>query len=352
VPYPAITPDPDFARLDTVLRGGVPDRVPLFEWYVEHPILLAVREAPFAEDLGARWRELAELWRGLGYDYLPASVEIPLPAETLTAESARGDQNARQWVPSAHGVIETWEDLDRYPWPTPEQVGYYAVEHAAAALPEGMKVVAKVGGAVFGNALRIMGFAPLCYAVADDPDLFAAVCTRIGKVQVAVVQALASHDAVGAIAVGGDMGYRSQTIIAPDLLRAHVLPWLQRFAEAAHARGKPLALHSCGNLTAIMDDLVTWVGIDGKHSFEDAITPVTEAKRRWGDRLALLGGIDTDLLARGTPEQVRARTREVLEGCMPGGGFALGSGCSITDYTPLPNYVAMIEEGRRLGVYV
>ncbi len=37
---------------------------------------------------------------------------------------------------------------------------------------------------------------------------------------------------------------------------------------------------------------------------------------------------------------------------MPGGGFALGSGCSITDYIPLPNYLALIEEGRRVGVYV
>jgi uroporphyrinogen decarboxylase len=58
------------------------------------------------------------------------------------------------------------------------------------------------------------------------------------------------------------------------------------------------------------------------------------------------------VLARGTSEQVRARTREVLEACMPGGGFALGSGNSVANYVPIENYLAMLEEGWRLGVYV
>jgi uroporphyrinogen decarboxylase len=101
----------------------------------------------------------------------------------------------------------------------------------------------------------------------------------------------------------------------------------------------------------VMEDLIE-VGYDAKHSFEDVIQPVEEAKRQWGDRLAILGGIDIDLLSRGTPEQVRARTREVLEACMPGGGYALGSGNSIPNYIPTENYLAMLEEGWRVGRYV
>ena len=40
------------------------------------------------------------------------------------------------------------------------------------------------------------------------------------------------------------------------------------------------------------------IRIDAKHSFEDTIVPVTEAKRRWGRRVALLGGLDIDFVAR------------------------------------------------------
>ncbi len=70
---------------------------------------------------------------------------------------------------------------------------------------------------------------------------------------------------------------------------------------------------------------------------------MTEAKKRYGARIAVLGGIDVDLLARGTPEQIRARTREVLDICAPGGGYGLGSGNSVANYIPVPNYLAMIE---------
>lgn len=73
-----------------------------------------------------------------------------------------------------------------------------------------------------------------------------------------------------------------------------------------------------------MDDLVA-CGIDAKYSFEDQILPVWEAKKEYGKSLAMLGGMDMDFLCLATPAEVRARTREVLARCMPGGGYALGT---------------------------
>jgi hypothetical protein len=42
----------------------------------------------------------------------------------------------------------------------------------------------------------------------------------------------------------------------------------------AHEAGRPYILHSCGNLSAILEDLIEDVGTDGRHSFEDVIEPV------------------------------------------------------------------------------
>ena len=78
---------------------------------------------------------------------------------------------------------------------------------------------------------------------------------------------------------------------------------------------------------------------------------MVEAKQRWGDRLALAGGIDMHVLATATPEGVRAYTRQVLEACMSGGGYALGSGNTVANYIPLENYLAMLEEGIVSGNY-
>ncbi len=247
-------------------------------------------------------------------------------------------------------MIASWEDFENYPWPDAEEIDYRDIEHAASVLPEGMGLIGVYSEGLLEAAQDLMGTAPFAYALADEPDLAKGIIDRCGQLMLDVCRALASHEAIGAVLVGDDMGFKTQTILSPDAIRKYSLPWYQRVAPAVHAYGKPLLLHSCGQVEAVMDDLMG-AGIDAKHSFEEAVTPVEEAKRRWGDRIAVLGGIDVDLLSRGTPDQVRGRTREVLEACMPGGGYALGSGNSIPNYVLRENYFAMIETGREMGVY-
>ena len=47
--------------------------------------------------------------------------------------------------------------------------------------------------------------------------------------------------------------------------------------------------HSCGNLTEIMKDLIEDVGIDALHSFEDGCYSVMQYKKKYGDRIGILG---------------------------------------------------------------
>jgi uroporphyrinogen decarboxylase len=146
------------------------------------------------------------------------------------------------------------------------------------------------------------------------------------------------------------MGFRTSTMVSPAFLRELVLPWHRACAEAGRARGKPYLLHACGQLDSIMEELIEGVGIAGKHSFEDGILPVAEAYRRYGGRIAVLGGVDMDLLARGSQQAVRERVRRTLEACFrprAGLGYCLGSGNTVANYVPLGNYLAMLEEGRR-----
>ena len=136
-------------------------------------------------------------------------------------------------------------------------------------------------------------------------------------------------------------------MISPDDLREFVLPGHKRLAEMSHAAGRPYMLHSCGKIDAIMEDLIENVRIDALHSFEDNIENVVEAKRKYGHRIALLGGIDMDVLCRSSEEGVRVRVRETLEQCMPEGGYVLGTGNSVANYVPIENYLAMLDEGRK-----
>ena len=89
------------------------------------------------------------------------------------------------------------------------------------------------------------------------------------------------------------------------------------------------------------------IGIDAKHSFENAIMPVEEFQALYGDRIGVLGGVDVDILGRGSPELVRAEVRRIISACHPRGRFCIGSGNSIPSYIPVENYLAMLDEALR-----
>ena len=139
----------------------------------------------------------------------------------------------------------------------------------------------------------------LSVALHEDPELVRATADRLGELMMAFYAHLLDLDRLVAVFPGDDMGYKSATLIAPALLRRYVLPWHTRFAAMAHAKKLPYYLHSCGRVDAVMEDLIAGVGIDGKHSFEDGIVPVQDFQSRYGDRIAVLGGIDINILSGG-----------------------------------------------------
>ena len=71
----------------------------------------------------------------------------------------------------------------------------------------------------------------------------------------------------------------------------------------------------------------------------------------FGDRITLWGGVSTDTLGRGTPEQVRQQALFTLKHCAPGGGLILSSSHSVVVRTPLANYQAMLDTLRERGTY-
>jgi len=334
------------------------ERPPLVEYLVDdalcRPITTEILGRPWV-DPATGGRAAADayldnfiaLWHGLGYDFVRFEESLPfVEHEIVGPDASRGD-GSRRWRDLGRGAISTWADLERYPWPavTPASLANY--EYIAARLPEGMGLMACHAGGMYEHLAAIFSYEGLCYALHDDPDLVAAAADRLGATLLDFYRALVELPGLIAVFPGDDMGFRSATLIPPDTLRRLVLPWHKRFAALAHDRGLPYFLHSCGNLGAIMDDLIDDVGIDAKHSFENAIVPVTEFQELYGRRVGVLGGLDIDILARATPEGVRAEARRLIETCHPRGRFAIGSGNSIPSYIPVENYLAMLDEAQR-----
>jgi uroporphyrinogen decarboxylase len=358
-------PDPDFDRLRTaLLRQGEPDRLPLFEVGIDDEVISTmlgetVRNPALvgrtvlkagkvaSEDTERYVAQLARAYYLLGYDHLFLNVYPPWSSFARVGEDTALLRRAggRAWVDEARGPISKVQDLEQFEWCGLDDVDFSPVEYAAQILPEGMKLILCTRG-VMDWLMKLMGLEGLCFALADAPDSVGAIAGWVGNHVVELVRRLAGMRRVGAITIEDDMGFKTSTLISPVALRRYVLPWTKQFVAATHAQGLPLILHACGNVESIMDDLIDDVGIDAKHSFEDAIMPVAEVKARYGHRMAILGGLDMHLLASGGPEEVRTATRQVIQDCSPEGGFALGSGNTIANYVPLGNYFAMLDEAR------
>ena len=353
---------PDVSELLEVLRRRrMPGRVHHVELFLDPEIKEAVasrfglaRDVPRSDPLYEVRRDI-RVHAFLGYDMYRVGIVRKTVFPTTMREAAdttsptgqgRGE---REWQEEHAGPIQGWKDFDAYPWPKVSDIDFSPLEWLERNLPDGMGCY-ELTAHVFEILSFLLGYESLCYAVADQPDLVDAILERAGGFYVEFTRALADFSRVAVIWGSDDLGFRSGTLMSPEFLRRKILPWHTRCAGIAHDKGKPYLLHSCGRLDDIMEDLITTVGVDAKHSFEDAILPVVEAKRRYGDRLALLGGIDMDFLCRSEQAAIRQRVRQTLDRCMPGGGYCLGTGNTVANYVPLDNYLCMIDEGRRYTV--
>lgn len=353
---PLRRPAPD-ARLwvDTLMgrrRSPVPPLVEyLVDDVVQRPIvteLLGRRWAPWGPDREAQEAYLGNFiafWHRLGYDIVRFEVGLPFVERHLeAADPVEGSDKVRRWSDQHRGAIASWADFERFPWPEVSDFDFFPYEYLVEHLPDGMGLVVSHGGGVYEHLSHLMSYEGLCLALADDPGLVAAVADRAGGLLEEFYRTLLGLDRLAALFQGDDMGFKTQTLIPPDALRRCALPWHRRYAAMAHAKGLPYFLHSCGNIAAIMEDLVVDVGIDGKHSFEDVIAPVGAFQERWAGRIAVLGGLDLNVLSAATPEEVRRATGRLMDECGARGRYAIGSGNSVPSYVPPANYLAMVEE--------
>jgi uroporphyrinogen decarboxylase len=350
-----IVPQPDFRRFEMVLRRqGEPDRVPFYELFsnIQAEVLAAIGKAepPPPPDAPAEERE-AHAWRGhitymlsLGYDYINAGAYgFGFPQkENPKAITPQGER--AYFLASSH-TIANRADFEKYPWPDLSKVDYTPLERIGKLLPPGMKVIPGSSG-VLENAMWLLGYEGISYLLFEDERLVADMFDAVGSRIVEFLGRQAAFEVVGAVNLGDDLGFRTQTLISPGALREYVFPWHRKIVEAVHRHGKPAILHACGNVSEVMEDIIA-CGWDAKHSFEDAIEPVWEAKAEYGGRIALLGGFDMDKLCRMSVADVRRHARFLLEKCAPGGGWALGTGNSVANYVPVESFLAMLDEGLR-----
>ena len=183
------------------------------------------------------------------------------------------------------------------------------MEWYAKNLPEDMCISGR-GGPFCEHLCWLFGYETLCYALYDQRDLVLAIKEKIEKRELQIAKILMSEPRVKIMWASDDMGFKTGLLISPQDTRALVLQGHKKLAALWHDSGRPYLLHACGKRTDILEDLIADVKIDAIHSFEDTIETITDAKRAYGQRLSLIGGIDMDFLCRANEQEIRKRVRQ------------------------------------------
>jgi len=136
-------------------------------------------------------------------------------------------------------------------------------------------------------------------------------------------------------------------LISPSMYERCALPFEARVVSAAHACGRPYALHICGRT----DPILTMMARTDADAFElDHKTDTALARRCFDGRATFIGNIDpSGVLALGTPDDVRRATRALLDVFEGSNRLILNAGCAIPAETPAANLMAMIETSRAGG---
>jgi uroporphyrinogen decarboxylase len=321
---------PDFNNILKVLQRQAPDRPTLFEFFLNSPLYehLCGEKTPTGERENIRF--LTKAFAAAGYDYATVSgSSFNFPSgEKHKLKTISINENA---------VILDRKSFDAYDWPDPDIFDYSAVKDAE--LPEGLKLMVCGPCGVLENVMILMGYDNLAITLYDDPQLVFDVFEQVGTRLLRYYELSIKHKSVGILMSNDDWGFNTQTMLSPDDMKKYVFPWHKKIVELAHSAGIPAVLHSCGNFNEIMDYTIDILQYDGKHSYEDNILCVEESYRKWGSRIAILGGIDINFVVSKTPKEITDRCSAMLD--LGKTGYALGTGNSVPEYVPWENYFAM-----------
>lgn len=371
------TPQFQDRLLKTIFCQGLPDRVPL----VEAGIALPIKEQFLGKKISSLKDEI-EFWATAGYDFLPLEAGLrtiidaaihhegtgrfeeagdseivaqakkfgvkALQPQVLSTTSAEGTR--RTWAPEGKGMITSLEDFEAFPWPTPEDLNYRVFQDVEELLPDGMGVLV-FSGAIFSSLMLMLGMEEGLIAMMTGSELFHKLLKRIGEFQLGVIEKLMTYPSVGGIWINDDMGFRSKTLVNPELFRKYTFPYYREIKDILNKHDLPLLLHSDGNITLVLKDLVE-IGFNAIHPIEPEAMDIMETRGIVGPQVCLIGNVSLGFpLGTGSPADVEKETIRLIELMAPQGGYCLSSGNSIPDYVPYENWKAMRDTVLRAGRY-
>ncbi len=285
------------------------------------------------------------------------------PERIVTQASCR-ENGRRVWAkhvdiyrvadPPVHGVSPRVARLPEEPASWEPLEGVKPVDYG----PENLRRLKRLMGdqglvGVFVISSCVLGNEQMVYDYYNNPAKYEQIAERrIEYGEQRFRRIMAMEDGPDFVAVGGSGTLIWQTV---EIFRKIALPALKHVISLAHAAGMPTHLHSCGpekELVKIMAEETELTVIDPLEVPPMGDCDLARLKRLYGGKIILKGNLHTtDVMLRGSVEDVIAASRQAIDDAGRGGRFILSTGDQCGRDTPDENLRAMVETARTYGRY-
>ncbi len=332
-------------------------------------VLAALNRAPVDRvpimEMGIDWAVM----RGLGFNRYLDMIEA-LDLDGVSVNQALYFLGWRRWVlPFVKHYTDEWgvksrltgellpipvghpipspEDLNQFKPPRPERNPLLqAIRFVRRRAPD--RAIIMLSRNDFAASWFLCGMDVLLMAYIENPDFADRLAEMVGE-YFAELFGLCVQAGVDVIFLTDDYAYKTGTLMSRQHFERFILPWLTRGVRAVHDAGGLCVKHTDGDISGIID-LLVGTGIDGIGPLEpEAGNDLVEVQKAWGDRVAVVGNIDVDLLCRGAAGEVVQATESLVRRLAARGGHVLSSGNTITSSVKPENFRAMIEAGRAVA---
>jgi uroporphyrinogen decarboxylase len=140
----------------------------------------------------------------------------------------------------------------------------------------------------------------------------------------------------------------------PELIRKFALPTIKAVCKMAKEAGILTMLHSCGKSMEFLDMLYNETDLNCINPLE--VPPMgdvdlKEVKKRYGNKLCLMGNLNTTMMLRATVDEVEAAAKKAIDDAGTNGGFLLSTGDQLGRDTPEANIFKLVETAQSYGKY-
>ncbi len=350
-------------RMDCILHGKPTDRIGLYEHF--WPDTISAWQAAGALQPGQTADEvfpfdLVLMWSfdfTADLDFVPQVVAET--EDTITQKDGNGAVLRRH---KKHDTTPEHVDFtvkDRAGWeeyikprltPDERRINFADYRKSKAFSEQLNRFFCWTGINVFESIHPVCGHENMLVGMALDPDWIVDMANTYADLTIALWEILfAKEGKPDGIWFYEDMGFKERPFMSPAMYRELIFPAHKKTIDFAHSLGLPVIMHSCGFVEPLLPDMIA-AGIDCLQAMEvKAGMDLLRIHKNFGDRIALMGGIDIRTLCTGDRAAIDAELEDKIPIVKHGFGYTLHTDHSVPSDVAFETYQYFVEKGLQLG---